>query len=276
MCSIHGIAFQKGHTTQHAKTADPEAYEERVRNLITNLMLKGMQRGRTASGICYTSGRKMTIVKDKLDAESFVKTEFYKESLKKYVTFKGDHPNHLLSVMGHCRQKTKGTEQNNENNHPIRYKNVVGVHNGIISNDDVQFEKYKDIFNRNAQVDSEIIFALIDHFSTVTDSIPKGIQKACSNLSGGYACAMVHSHQPHILWLFKAHSPCTIYHFEKSGIIMFASQTSFITDTIDENSMGDHTEIYLDANEGIGFDLYRNKYQRFDLETTVHTTRRIL
>lgn len=267
MCSIHGIAFQKGHTVRH---------EELVHKLITKLMLEGMIRGRTASGLCYTTGRKMTIVKDKMDAAEFVETEFYKESLKKYVRFRGDQPDHLLSIMGHCRQKTKGTEQNNNNNHPIRYKNVVGVHNGIISNDDIQFEKYKDVFNRNAQVDSEIIFALVDHFSTTTDSIPKGIKNACSNLSGGYACAMVHSYQPHILWLFRANSPCTIYHFEKSGIIIFASQASFITETVSKYSIGDYKEISLDAHEGIGLDLYRNKYQRFDLEIANHATRRLL
>lgn len=267
MCSIHGIAFQKDHIVRH---------EELVHELITELMLKGMQRGRTASGLCYTSGRKMTIVKDKLDAADLVKTEFYKQSLKKYVKFRGDRTDQLLSVLGHCRQKTKGTEQNNDNNHPIRYKNVVGVHNGIISNDDVQFEKYKDSFSRNAQVDSEIIFALVNHFSTTTDSIPKGIQQACSNLSGGYACAMVHNYQPHILWIFRANSPCTIYHFEKKGVIMFASQANFITDTVSKHNLGDYTEISLDAHEGIGFDLYRNKYQRFDLDIANHVTRRIL
>jgi len=267
MCSIHGIAFQKDHTIKH---------EELVYKLITQLMLNGMQRGRTASGVCYTTGRKMTIVKDKLDATEFVKTKFYKESLKKYVKFRGDHADHLLSVLGHCRQKTKGTEQNNDNNHPIRYKNVVGVHNGIISNDDIQFEKYKDAFNRNAQVDSEIIFALVDHFSTATSSIPKGIQNACSNISGGYACAMVHSYQPHILWLFRAKSPCTIYHFEKKGVIMFASEADFITNAVSEYDLGSYTEIPLNPHEGIGLDLYRNKYQRFDLEIANHITGRIL
>ena len=267
MCSIHGIAFQKDHTVRHEKI---------VHKLITELMLKGMQRGMTASGVCYTTGRKMTIVKDKLDAAKFVKTKFYKESLEKYVTFKGDHADHLLSVLGHCRQKTKGSEQNNNNNHPIRYNRVIGIHNGIISNDDIQFEQYKSVFNRNAQVDSEIIFALIDHFSTTMDSIPKGIQKACSSLSGGYACAMVHSYQPHILWLFRANSPCIIHHFEKRGIIMFASQAEFITDTASKYSLGSHTEISLDTHEGIGLDLYRNRYQRFDLEASTHTSRRLL
>ena len=267
MCSIQGIAFQKDSIVRN---------EALVHKIITKLLLNGMVRGRTATGVCYTSAREMVVVKNKLSADVFVETDFYKKTLEKYVNFKGDHSDHLVSVLGHCRQKTKGTENNNKNNHPIRYKNVVGVHNGIISNDNLQFAKYKDTFPRNAQVDSEIIFALIDHFSTTLSSIPKGIQKACANLSGGYACAMVHSYQPNILWIFKANSPCTIYHFEESGIIMFASLPSFISEAVSNYSLGDYTEIPIAAYEGIGFDLYRNRYQKFDLETEAHVNRRIL
>ena len=71
----------------------------------------------------------------------------------------------LLSIVGHCRQKTKGTERNNANNHPIVRDLIVGVHNGMIHNDDITFNNYKDAIKRNGEVDSEIIFALIEYFS---------------------------------------------------------------------------------------------------------------
>lgn len=269
MCSIQGVAFQNKHTVK----------SKEARKIVTKLLINGMQRGRTATGVCYISGREMTIVKNKLDAKRFIDTRFYKDSLKKYVTLdnhysEGDDNNQrLLSILGHCRQKTKGTEENNKNNHPIRCGNVVGIHNGVIINDDTQFEKFKDIFSRNAQVDSEIIFALIDHYSKVLNSIPKGIQKTCTCLSGGYSCAMVHSHQPQILWLFRADSPCTIYHFEESGMIIFASLPGYIIDSVTGNisdTLGSHTEIKLDPCSGIAFDLFRNRYQRFRLEGSLY------
>ena len=270
MCSIVGVGFQKNHSfiSKHATC-----------KLITNLLISGMSRGRTATGLCYTSNKEMVIVKNKLDAADFTDTDFYKKSIDEYVRFESSQDQQLLSVIGHCRHKTKGTELNNANNHPIHYKNVVGVHNGVITNDDTLFAKYGDTFKRKAQVDSEIIFALIDHFATTLESIPQGIQKACKELSGAYACAMVHCHQPHILWLFRANNPCIIYHFKEKGLILFASLSSFITDLFSLNKpgfkyiLGDYDEIPLNSYEGIGIDLYRNKYQRFNIEIATYDKR---
>ena len=270
MCSIVGMGFQKNHSF---------IFKHTIHKLITSLLINGMSRGKTATGLCYTSNKEMTIVKNRIDAAEFTETDFYKKSLDKYVVLEEDQDQQLLSIIGHCRHKTKGTELNNENNHPIHYKNVVGVHNGIITNDDALFTKYKDIFKRKAQVDSEIIFALIDHFARTLSSIPQSIQETCKGLSGGYACAMVHCQQPHILWLFKANSPCTIYHFKEKGLILFASLPGFITELLSSSTshtLGDYDEISLDAYEGIGIDLYRNKYQRFDIETAPHDYRRHL
>lgn len=257
MCSIVGMGFQRDHTV----------YDKRmVHKIIDKLLISGMSRGRTATGLCYTSNEEITIVKNKIEATNFIDTDFYKNAQKKYACFEKYASKQLLSVIGHCRQKTKGTELNNKNNHPISYENVVGVHNGVITNDDEQFKKYKDVLSRKAQVDSEIIFALVNHFVTLTESIPKGIQKACENLHGSYACAMIHRHQPYILWLFRSSAPCTIYHYKDKGIIIFASLPSFIIDATCEHDLGLYEEISLSSYEGIGLDLLKNKYQRMDLK----------
>lgn len=258
MCSIVGIGFQRNHTVFN---------EQVIYQLITKLLLSGMSRGGTATGLCFTSNKEMTIIKDKVNAKEFTDTDFYKKSLEKYVYFGNDQNSNLVSVIGHCRYKTKGTELNSNNNHPIHYGNVVGAHNGIIMNDDALFAKYKEKLSRKAQVDSEIIFALIDHFSKIEESIPKGIQKTLNWLNGDYACSMVHRYQPYILWLFRGGSPCTIYHFKEKGIIIFASLPTFITNAISEFSLGDYDEISLNNHSGIGIDLYRNKYQQFTLNS---------
>src|SRR6187551_2019830 len=67
-------------------------------------------------------------------------------------------------VLVHVRDYTKGHPTIEANNHPIRHGSVVGIHNGIIENDD-------DIFARHGfprahpqmTVDSEAIFALAEH-----------------------------------------------------------------------------------------------------------------
>src|SRR6185437_13845675 len=63
----------------------------------------------------------------------------------------------------HVRDYTKGHPRIEANNHPIRHGAVVGVHNGIIFNDDDLMEQHG--FERAEPlmtVDSEAIFALAE------------------------------------------------------------------------------------------------------------------
>jgi glucosamine 6-phosphate synthetase-like amidotransferase/phosphosugar isomerase protein len=63
----------------------------------------------------------------------------------------------------HVRDYTKGHPRIEANNHPIRHGAVVGVHNGIIFNDDELMEQHG--FERaepEMTVDSEAIFALAE------------------------------------------------------------------------------------------------------------------
>ena len=64
----------------------------------------------------------------------------------------------------HVRDYTKGHPTVEQNNHPIRHGAVVGIHNGIIVNDEEIFARYG--FGRahpEMTVDSEAIFALAEH-----------------------------------------------------------------------------------------------------------------
>ena len=66
-------------------------------------------------------------------------------------------------VLVHVRDYTKGHPKIEANNHPIRHGAVVGVHNGIIFNDDELMTAHG--FERaepNMTVDSEAIFALAE------------------------------------------------------------------------------------------------------------------
>jgi len=59
----------------------------------------------------------------------------------------------------HTRFGTKGSSDVNENNHPIVLPGIVGVHNGIITNDDEVTKKLE--LDRVAEVDSEVLFHII-------------------------------------------------------------------------------------------------------------------
>jgi glutamine---fructose-6-phosphate transaminase (isomerizing) len=70
-------------------------------------------------------------------------------------------PGTATQLLVHVRDYTKGHPSLSANNHPIRHGAVVGIHNGIIVNDDELFER-DSIERAEAEmtVDSEVIFAL--------------------------------------------------------------------------------------------------------------------
>jgi glucosamine 6-phosphate synthetase-like amidotransferase/phosphosugar isomerase protein len=72
-------------------------------------------------------------------------------------------PAEATQALIHVRDYTKGHPRVTANNHPVRHGSVVGVHNGIILNDEEIFARHE--FERQEPrmtVDSEAIFALAD------------------------------------------------------------------------------------------------------------------
>jgi glucosamine 6-phosphate synthetase-like amidotransferase/phosphosugar isomerase protein len=72
-------------------------------------------------------------------------------------------PGDVTQVLVHVRDYTKGHPSIEANNHPIRHGAVVGVHNGIIFNDEEILAAHG--FARSCpemSVDSEAIFALVE------------------------------------------------------------------------------------------------------------------
>jgi glucosamine 6-phosphate synthetase-like amidotransferase/phosphosugar isomerase protein len=83
----------------------------------------------------------------------------------------------------HVRDYTKGHPTIEANNHPVRHGDVVGVHNGIIVNDEEIFERHG--FEREVpemSVDTAAIFALADAFGS-TGSI---LEELCGSLASAW------------------------------------------------------------------------------------------
>ncbi|MGW8181321.1 MAG: hypothetical protein ACWGQW_21530, partial [bacterium] len=66
----------------------------------------------------------------------------------------------LKHVLGHTRAKTKGSEFNPLNNHPILVGNIIGIHNGGVKNDDIIYKLHPEM-TPLGEVDSEAIFQLL-------------------------------------------------------------------------------------------------------------------
>ncbi|MEX2212012.1 MAG: hypothetical protein WD689_09665 [Gaiellaceae bacterium] len=105
-------------------------------------------------------------------------------------------PAEATQVLVHVRDYTKGHPTIEANNHPIRHGAVVGIHNGIIVNDEEIFADHG--FRRAAPemtVDSEAIFALVE-----ADASPPVLER----LRGSIATAWLDERAPDELCLARA------------------------------------------------------------------------
>jgi asparagine synthetase B (glutamine-hydrolysing) len=100
------------------------------------------------------------------------------------------------SVLLHVRDFTKGHPDIEANNHPIRHGSVVGVHNGVLSNDDELLEHYGIVRHEPAMsVDSEAIFALME--------LRRNDARALSEIRGTMAAGWLDEREPDAIFLAR-------------------------------------------------------------------------
>jgi glucosamine--fructose-6-phosphate aminotransferase (isomerizing) len=102
-------------------------------------------------------------------------------------------PEEAAQLLVHVRDYTKGHPSLSANNHPIRHGAVVGIHNGIIENDDELFDEHGIArAEPDMTVDSEIIFALAERSRGRTAA-------ALQKLYGSMAAAWLDEGRPELL-----------------------------------------------------------------------------
>jgi len=138
----------------------------------------------------------------------------------------------------------------------------------MVVNDDELFQRFR--LDRKAEVDTEIIFALINHFlsSGGNDTTYEAIMKTVSVISGSYSCALQDSSNPYNLYLFRGYAPGVVFNYPESGVLLFATSKYMITDAVEKIriSLGKPEEIEYPTNSGLVFNIHEGKLSRFKLE----------
>jgi glucosamine 6-phosphate synthetase-like amidotransferase/phosphosugar isomerase protein len=156
MCGIAGYSLSASSTIE--------------RTLAAQALLAGIaERGADAVGYAYRCGD---------DGVEIHKQRSGASALLEQVVL----PPAVTETLVHVRDYTKGHPRIEANNHPIRHGAVVGVHNGIIVNDDELMDEHGfERAERLMTVDSEAIFALAE--------AADGSAKALEQLRGSMATA---------------------------------------------------------------------------------------
>jgi len=197
---------------------------DHIKEMISKLLTVSEQRGTDASGICVISEGKAKLFKDHVRGSDLISAQGYKTIMDSI-----NYANNFKFMIGHTRARTKGSEKFNVNNHPIVCGKVIGVHNGVISNDDYLFDLNKAL-HRQGRVDSEIIFALLDKaISSDKVTITFAVRQTIRSLLGSYSCAFLHLDHPNYITLFtSSYSNIVLHDFNNYRLMVFGSSDNII------------------------------------------------
>jgi glucosamine 6-phosphate synthetase-like amidotransferase/phosphosugar isomerase protein len=171
---------------------------------LTNALLLGIEeRGFHATGVAWNNEQtnKVWVQKDAVSATEFVRSNRLDKNTS--------------TAILHTRWATKGSADNNANNHPIDIRGIVGIHNGVIYNDDEIFARIGSD-RRIAEVDSEAIFAnLLYGVGNTSDKLQE--------IEGSAAVAWMNSKDGSSLHLARISSSPVVVGISNLGSVLFAS-----------------------------------------------------
>src|SRR3954465_11025332 len=105
-------------------------------------------------------------------------------------------PQEVDQLLVHVRDYTKGHPSIAANNHPVRHGPIVGIHNGIITNDDELLAPHSCArVEPRMTVDSEAIFAIAAH--------SQNDARALEHLRGAMATAWLDEREPGVVFVAR-------------------------------------------------------------------------
>ena len=169
------------------------------------------QRGQDAAGVAWHSNGDTMICKDNCAGKVLA------QRLTKDVGTTG---------IVHTRWATQGSPTIAGNNHPIDVGGLVGVHNGHISNDNALLKLCVD-YKRQAQVDSEAVFALLEH-APETWTLAQRVEQVRGNASLLWLDSYDETETLHAA---RLQSSPLVFGQTVAGSIVFASTPAILKET---------------------------------------------
>jgi asparagine synthetase B (glutamine-hydrolysing) len=206
MCGLAGISLGKNDiaSLDTAKVA-------------VSLLLGIASRGPDATGAAWYE-----------PSEEAVKITKLPVNTARFIAAREDYlPTSAPVILLHTRFATHGSKDERVNNHPILHRNIVGVHNGVLYNDDQIFKDLKR--ERNGKVDSEAIMALL---SDGADPV-----QVLSKIGGDASVGWIDLDDPGVLHLARVCDRPLCIGQTKGGSLLFASTANAIRDAAKANGL---------------------------------------
>ena len=245
MCGIFGIAVRN----------DSSINNKQLKSIVTNLFKLSESRGKEAAGIAINSDNDIKVYKSPVPASVLINSNEFNEILDSALNI----PNKKLkyaqpvTIIGHSRLVTNGARQVTENNQPVIKDGIVGIHNGIIVNNEELWNKFP-FLDKKYEVDTEILLSLIRYFYNHQNSLVNAIQESFRLIKGTASIALLFNDINHLL-LATNNGSLYLCKNSEGNIYIFASERYILNRLIKQQKLqkflGDY-EI-LQVRPGTGY-----------------------
>ncbi|MFN5627836.1 MAG: hypothetical protein ACK48W_00995, partial [Bacteroidota bacterium] len=263
MCGIFGLIASPASGLNQNKSNE----------IIEKLFVLSETRGKESAGIAVknTADKKIQVLKHSIPASQLISSLEYKKFIHNSLqsVFDANHKTcKPFAVIAHARLVTNGSQENNNNNQPVIKAGSVGVHNGIITNSDELWQKYKQL-GREFEVDTEVLIAIIKYNIANGKSIIDAVQLAYQEVEGTASTAILFSEFNKVI--VSSNNASLYYAFNKEkGMFIFASENHILQTTINELNLKAEFElsdsIWSEPFSGRIIDLNTIEIEKFGLK----------
>lgn len=150
-----------------------------------------------------------------------------------------------VAIIGHTRAATLGSPENNNNNHPLLDKHIIGVHNGVIRNHSDLDGKYV----KTAEVDSSAIMALLRAKTLDHNLGVKTLTKNLHELEGPFAIAVADTRSLDRVHIARNTNPVNFTRNLDKGYLAFASTAEIL-----KSGLGDVATFSMPSDTAVRID----------------------
>ncbi len=230
MCGIFGVMVIDRSTVDHGK----------INSLLKDLFLLSETRGKEASGLAVNHKGVLHILKSSSAGSRLIRTPEFQDLMD--IVSPGDNEvaTDSFAIIGHSRLMTNGRNSLNKNNQPVNVNGVVGVHNGIIVNDDDIWKKLGQ--QPSSELDTEALIALLSHYFESEQSWEEAIGNSYSLIEGNASVAFTATDK---VELCLATNNGSLYwcQAQEHGVYIFASEEYILKEVVSKNDF-DYQKIH--------------------------------
>ena len=172
MCGIFGVIAKK------------EIYNtEELVNVLEDIAKLSQVRGKDSSGLAFRSDsqKSINVLKGPISVDNLLRTKEYEVFKNIILEDISDRNNTgIFAALGHARLVTNGSQLEDVNNQPVVKDGIVGVHNGIIVNEDILWNKFPSL-KREYEIDTEVIYSVFRYYLNELGNSIDAIEKQILN-----------------------------------------------------------------------------------------------